>query len=399
MEKPLHETTLWQDLRSLSSEYWILFWGTLISRFGYFVMPFMTFYLRHEDEIGRGDYPEWKIGLVLSAYGAGSLVAGLLGGYLSDRFGRKPTMLFSCFGGAALLLVLSQAQGLLQLIPCIFTMALITSLYSPAAGALIADLVPPHLRARAYACQRLAINVGFGAGMACAGFMAKHSFGLLFIIDACCTCILGFVVLWGLKPRTIPATLNNSWAHALKHMRGNKPFMLAAASVFCIAIVFNQVGGSYSLQATERAQLPASFYGYMLALNGILIGLFELPLTNVTRRYHPTYVMAVGYAIAGIGLGLNAIDATVTILLISMLVFTFGEMLALPIGNSYLAALAPDDMRGRYQGLIATTWSLAGMLGPSIGLAIYQFSHLLLWGLVLLLGCLAAVFMLLTDRH
>ena len=89
------DTTLWQDLRSLPGQYWILFSGTLVNRFGHFVIPFLAIYLRQQGHDAR------TIGLTLGAYGAGALVAGAIGGYLADRIGRKPTMLLSCAGAAS----------------------------------------------------------------------------------------------------------------------------------------------------------------------------------------------------------------------------------------------------------------------------------------------------------
>ena len=57
--------TLLQDLRSLPRQYWILFSGTLVNRFGTFVIPFLVIYLTT-----RG-YEGTIIGFTLGAFGAG----------------------------------------------------------------------------------------------------------------------------------------------------------------------------------------------------------------------------------------------------------------------------------------------------------------------------------------
>lgn len=384
-------TTLLQDLGSLPGQYWILFSGTLVNRFGTFVMPFLVIYLKM-----RG-YEGAVIGFTLGAYGAGALCAGIIGGYLSDRLGRKQTMLISCGGGATFMMLLSQANSPVALAVATFMTGLSAGMYGPASSALIADLVPPELWVRAYSCQRWAINVGFAAGMATAGFMAKKSFMALFIADAGTTLLMGITVLIGLKPRPVALTAKSGWSHALKHMKGNVPFQLACAASFLICVVFLQMSSSFSLQTTEGAGLDEQTFGLLMAMNGVLIACLELPLTGFTRRFPPVRIMAAGYVFIGIGMGLNILGASLPLLVVSMVVFTIGEMIALPVNSSYMASLAPDEMRGRYQGVVSMTWSSAAMVAPTLGIMLYHFSPTILWGLVMGLAFLSAFLALATQ--
>ena len=381
-------TTLLQDLRSLPGQYWILFSGTLVNRFGNFVMPFLVIYLTMHGHDGR------TIGFTIGAYGAGGLCAGILGGYLSDKIGRKPTMLISCAGAAAFMLLLSQADSVFALLVTTFMTGLSSGIYGPAAGALIADLIPPELRVRAFSCQRWAINVGFAAGMAVAGFMAKKSFLTLFVADAVTTLLLGLTILFGLKPQAAMAAAKakSGWGHALQHMKGNRSFQLASIATFLITLAFLQMSSTYSLQTTEGAGLDERTYGMLMAMNGIMIACLELPLIGFTRRFSPVKIIATGYILIGIGMGINTLGATLPLLVISMAVFTIGEMIAMPVSSGYMASLAPDEMRGRYQGVMSITWSSATMVGPSFGILLYHFNPSLLWisitGISLVSACL-----------
>lgn len=390
MNTTARPTTLLQDLASLPGQYWILFGGTLVNRFGNFVMPFLVIYLKMHG------HEERTIGFTLGAYGAGGLCAGIIGGWLSDRLGRKQTMLISCAGAAAFMLLLSQAVSVPALLLTTFMTGLSSGIYSPAAGALIADLIPPELRVRAFACQRWAINVGFALGMATAGFMAKKSFLALFVADAATTLLLGLTILIGLKPREVSLTTKakSGWGHALKHMNGNRPFKLASIAGFLITLAFLQMSCTYSLQTTQAAGLDERTYGLLMAFNGIVIACVELPLIGFTRRFSPVKVIAVGYLLLGAGMGINAFGATLPLLIFSMSVFTIGEMIAMPVSNSHMAGLAPDEMRGRYQGVISITWSSATMVGPSFGIMLFHFSPPVLWGSVVGVSVAAAGLML-----
>jgi MFS family permease len=387
-----HPTTLLQDLRSLPGQYWILFSGTLVNRFGTFVMPFLVIYLTNLGYEGK------VIGFTLGAYGAGGLCAGAIGGYLADRIGRKPTMLVSCAGSATFMLLLSQATGIPALVTTVFMTGLFSGLYPPASGALIADLITPELRVRAFACQRWAINVGFAAGMATAGLMAEKSFMTLFIVDAGTTLILGLTVFFGLKARPVARAAMSGWSHALKHMKGNVPFQMACAASFLMTLAFLQMSCTYSLQTTEAAGLDERTYGLLMAMNGIMIACLELPLTGFTRRFAPVRIIAAGYALIGIGMGINSLGATLPLLVVSMIVFTFGEMIAMPVSSGYMASLAPDEMRGRYQGVMSITWSSATTVGPSLGIMLYHFNPQVLWFAVMGVALLAASIILASQR-
>jgi MFS family permease len=109
--------------------------------------------------------------------------------------------------------------------------------------------------------------------------------------------------------------------------------------------------------------------------------------------------IATGYALIGIGMGINGLGASLPMLVVSMIVFTIGEMISMPVSNGYMASLAPDDMRGRYQGVIAITWSSATMIGPALGLLCYHFSPPLLWGSVLTLSLISALLILSTKTQ
>src|SRR5438067_11275717 len=87
----------------------------------------------------------------------------------------------------------------------------------------------------------------------------------------------------------------------------------------------------------------AATYGAIISLNGVLVVLCELPLTSVTRRFPPRRVMAAGYFTVTTGFALNGLAHTVPALVVCMVIFTFGEMMTMPVSSAYIADLAPAD--------------------------------------------------------
>ena len=82
-------------------------------------------------------------------------------------------------------------------------------------------------------------------------------------------------------------------------------------------------------------------------------------------------------------MGFNLIGSGLAILAVVMIVVTVGEMIALPVAHSYIAGLAPEEMRGRFMGVLGVAWNGATMLGPAIGMALFEFSPAAIW-----VGCL-----------
>ena len=384
MKTQATNTALWSDLKNLPGPYWVLFCGTLINRFGHFVMPFLALYLQREG------YASWVTAIALGAYGAGGLIAGLLGGYCADRWGRKPTIIVSCTGGAVCMMLLSQAINPWSIVIASSAVGMFSAMYFPAASALLADLVPEHLRVRAFGCQRLAVNLGFAIGMAVAGLMAEHSFFLLFVVDALTTSVLGIVILFGVPEVKRLAKVNASWAPAIREMRANPAYLRAIAASFLIAVVFWQLSSTWGLQITKTGGFNESVFGGLMALNGLMVVLLELPLTSWTRKHLPIRVMSIGYALVGVGMGINLFGASLTILIVAMVVITIGEMISLPIAHSYIAELAPEDMRGRFMGVLGIAWNSATMLGPALGMALFSVWPDGVWLVCLALGLAAA---------
>ena len=381
------EQSLFASLRALPRAAWVLFIGTFINRFGGFVVPFLTLYLT-----GQG-YSMTAAGLAVSAYGAGNLFASLVGGHLADRLGRRETILLSTFGAAITMLLLSQAHSLPLIIVLTFVTGLASEAYRPASSALLTDLVKPSQRLTAFAALRVTLNAGFAFGPATAGLLAGFGYIWLFVGDAITSALFGLVALFALPRMARNHSNNASWFEVISVVRRDKRFQQLLLASFAVSLVFMQMASTFGLFVTQLGFSPA-VYGAIISLNGALIVFCELPLTAFTRRFPARKVMAVGYVLIGVGFGLNYFAHTIPALVACMIIFTLGEMLALPMASAYVADLAPTHMRGRYMGVNGMTWALALILGPLLGMKLLAFSATALWLTCGVLGLLAAAIIL-----
>ena len=376
--------TLRENLKALPRGAWILFGGTFINRFGTFVMPFLAIYLT------RSGYSAAQAGLGVSAYGAGHIVASVLGGHLADRIGRRFTIVLSMFLSAAMMLALSQARTFPMILLLTFLVGLGGELYRPAATALLGDLVQPEQRIAAFGMYRWAINLGFAAGPATAGFLADRSFFLLFAGDAVTSFLYGIVALFALPRGFRPEKKEEKPAEALRFALRDRTFMLFLAATLCITWIEFQTLSTLPLYI-QSLGYSTSTYGWLISLNGVMIIIFELAIIAFTQRHAPQPLIALGYLLTGIGFALTGLATQIPALIATVVIWTIGEMIYAPVTGAFVTSLAPERYRGRYMGLWILTWSVGMLLGPYLGTLLYGYNRSYLWIACGIAGTVGAV--------
>jgi MFS family permease len=285
------------------------------------------------------------------------------------------------FSGAGAMLLLSQAHGL----PMIMILAALTGLasefYRPACSALLTDLVPPSQRVTAFAAYRMAFNAGWAFGPATAGFLATKGFFWLFVGDAATSVLFGLVALLALPRDTNIQRHESSWTETVGVIRNDRRFQQIIVASFFVAFVFMQMSSTFGVHVTNLG-FSAAIYGALISMNGALVVFCELPLTTITRRFATRRVLATGYVLVGLGFALNAFAHTVPTLVVCIIVFTLGEMIAMPVASAYVANLSPPHLRGRYMGAYGLNWALALIIAPGLGMKLLDYNPAALW-----LGC------------
>ncbi len=384
-------TALLPQLRLLPKPFWVLVGATFVNRFGVFVVPFLALF------ITRNGNTAAQAGLAVAAYSLGGFVAAWLGGWLADRFGRNVTMAVSSLAGAACMIAMSQAVDWRALAALAFLTGAITEAGHPASAALVQDIVPPEHRVIAFAVQRFAVNLAWSLGPATAGFLAEHSFFWLFAVDAATSVVFG-IIAWLFLPRgNRTAREHAGWGHAWRSIRANKPFLALFGACVCIAWIFRQTNTTFPLHF-ERNGLPLHYCGLVLALNGVMICLMEVPLAAGLRPWSVKQVLALGYILMGASFLVFLVSGSLTAFVTMMVLFTFGEMAAFSRQQAYSASLAPDDMRGRYVGFLSFAWCAGNTASSALGMPLYDHHPVILWTINAVLGIVAAGLILSSRR-
>jgi MFS family permease len=98
-----------------------------------------------------------------------------------------------------------------------------------------------------------------------------------------------------------------------------------------------------------------------------MVVFLQIFVTRITKRYRPLPVMMVGAIFYALGVGSVALGHSFVGFWISIVIMTIGELVLMPTSSTYVAGLAPPDMRGRYMSVAGLTWSAAAGVGPLLG--------------------------------
>ena len=385
----------YRGLRGLPADVWVIAATTFVNRAGMMAVPFLVLYLTKYLGVSAA-----VAGLAISAYGLGGLVTAPIAGRLADRVGPFVVLRASLALTGIVLLVIPLAKNFVVILVLVFLWAVVADAARPATMSVLTGSTPPERRKAAIAVNRLAVNLGMSIGPAVGGFLAVVSFPLLFVVDGLTSLAAAgvltvliarnrhlLVVSTGPRSPTAPPR-RSRFAPSL--VWGDRAAMLFFATAFLVNIVFSQHQGAMPLYLVRDLHYRESFYGGLFVLNTLLIVAFEVPL-NIAMAHWRTR-MSIGLAIALIAVGFGALaGATTTIpIAITVILWTFGEMIFFPTSVAYVAELAPAGKTGEYMGMFSSAMSLALIVGPWLGTFLLdRIGAPTTWGAMFLCGLLA----------
>ncbi|MFG2824320.1 MDR family MFS transporter [Kitasatospora sp. NPDC048365] len=383
-------TAVSETVGGLPQQFWWLWASTLVNRLGGFVVTFLALYLTAE----RG-YSASYAGLVSALFGLGAAISALGAGVLTDRLGRRPTLLAAQLATAVFTAVLGFTDGPVAIAVVAFLTGLANNASRPAISAIIADIVPAEDRVRAYSLNYWAINIGFGVSAAAAGLIATHGYLTLFLLDALSTllcAVLIFVRIPETRPDRTAAVAPGSKPVGLGTVFRDGPFMAVVGVNLLLAMVFQQGSTTLAVDMGQHSITTAEF-GLVASLNGVLIVLLQLPVTRWMEGRSRTGLLVAGALLIGWGFGLSALaGSSAALYALTVVVWTIGEIINAPTMMGLVAELSPATARGRYQGVYSLSWSLASFLGPLAGgLLLDHAGSAVLWGTCAVVGTIAAV--------
>jgi len=329
------------------------------------IWPFLMIYVSEKLAL-----PMTSVASLMTLNAGTRLIASFLAGPVTDRVGRKITMIVGLAGMGILYLAMIPAQTILAFAVLMALRGVCNPLYRVGADAMVADLIPSDRRADAYALTRLSKNVGVALGPAVGGFVATQSYSITFFIAA--AGLLGFSLLMSFfATETLPTTdeshQQQTGVKKYTQIFADKRFLVFVGAFTLTQIASAMVWVLLSVYAKENYHILEKQYGFIPMTNALMVVTLQVFVTRKTKHYRPLFVMGLGALFYALGVTSIAFGTTFWHFWGSMIVITLGELMLVPTATTYTANLAPADMRGRYMSIFSLSWGIGTGIGPVVG--------------------------------
>ncbi len=367
--------------------FWVISFASFIDNIGGFMlMPFVSIYMTRTFGIGM-----IEAGIVFLIIGIGLLLGSLIGGALTDKFGRKNMALFGLLVSGLFSLIMIFINDIITLYFVVGIMGLVGSLGDPARGAMVADVLPPEQRAEGYGILRVVVNISATIGPALGGFLATQSFMWIFIGDAI-TSVLAAIIFFFKIPETKPTKKVESSDTPVKpetvgqSMGGYKDvfrdwkFMFFIGVSMIMSLVYMNMNFTLPVFLDNDLTLSPQIYGWLISMNAFMVVILQFYVTRKVKKFPALIMIALGNLLYGIGFVMYGFISTISFVFIAMIIITIGEMIIAPFAQAIAANFAPEDKRGRYMAIYGWSHLFPMMFGNiAFGAIMDKFDSIWVW--------------------
>jgi len=331
------------------------------------IVPLLPFYAEQFGASGL------TIGLLFGIFSLSQLVASPILGAASDRYGRRPVLIFSLAGTVVSFVMLALAHSITML----FLARIVDGLSGgniSTARAYVADVTEVKDRSRAYGIIGAAFGLGFILGPALSGVLAPYNITApIWAAAGITTLAMIMAIGW------LPETVHRTTAATKLPLRGLRSMLqrphvrrvLAIDFVYWLAFAMFQT--TFALFVAHRFGFDAGQTGYFFAGFGLLGAIVQGALIRpIVGRLGDKSTFILGLMCSAAGLVAATLTWSVTLFAIALVPLALGIGFGHPTVSSLVSRTAKEDEQGRVQGAASAVESLGRAIGPVWGNASLQ---------------------------
>lgn len=305
-----------------------------------------------------------QAGILFAIFSVAGLIGSMIGGGLTDKFGRRVLVLF----GLVISALSSVLMGLVENLAAFYLLAgfvgLLSDVAGPAYQAMVADMLEEDQRAEGFGILRVSANLAWVFGPMIGGYLASRSYLLLFILDAISS-IITAIIVYRMIPETKPEGSEETRQESIMETMGgylrvgrDRLFLSFVLISILVGVVYLQLYSTLSVFLRDFHGVQVDAFGPLFSINALTVVVFQFWVTRRVKRYAPMMMMALGTAFYLVGFTAYGFVSTYPLFVIAMIIITIGEMISVPISQALATRFAPEDMRGRYMAFFGLSWAI-----------------------------------------
>ncbi|MFC2113031.1 MFS transporter [Bacteroidota bacterium] len=379
------------------------FWAAntleLFERWAYYgVFNLLALYLTGSQDTGALGFSQVEKGLIMGIVNAILYFLPVITGSIADRFGYKKVLILAFVILSSGYYFMGQASSFTGVFITFFYVAIGAALFKPIISATIARTTDESNSSVGFGIFYMIINIGGLIGPLIASELREISWTYVFIMSGGAILVnLVIVLLFYKEPERVKNT--EPFLEGLKQAFRN--IYLALKDVkFTLFLVIIIAGWTvywqffYSLpvyidQWIDTGVIYQSIHGILpgfadaiatsdgkilaeklITLDALFIVAFQILISSLVVRFKPINTMIAGFLVNAIGITLALLTRNGWFLILSVFIFSLGEMSFSPKVLEYIGRLAPSDKAALYMGTyfmpIAAGNVFAGLLSGKI---------------------------------
>ena len=311
------------------------------------------------------------VGLLLLIPGAVAACTQVLGGMMADRFGyRRIVVLFKSAGiiaSAVLAVLISLKAPLWSVVLMAILVPALDGMAGPSILAIVADVSPKNRMTESYGLMAIAGNIDWAIGPFLGGFLLKFvSYGWLFGIGTFLS-VFALTCIPFLPAGHKTGDSERLSINSLKLLVSNSTLVIFSLLSLLFFLTMSQWGSTLSVFTVDRIGFSTEQYGLLMSLSGILIVVFQYPVTRQIQRLGTRKALVFGSILYAVGFLSFTWVKTPLPAVGSIIILVTGEMLFVPTAFSVVGQISRPEERGKTMGFYQLFNMLGMFSGPLLG--------------------------------
>jgi POT family proton-dependent oligopeptide transporter len=388
-------------LKSFPGTFWAANTLELFERLAYYgIFNLLALYLTNSPETGALGFTQVEKGMIMGIVNAILYFLPVFTGAFADKFGYKKVLIIAFFILSTGYFIMGQVSTFTSVFISFFYVAIGAALFKPIISATIARTTHSGNSSLGFGVFYMIINIGGLAGPLLASELRELSWNYIFLMSSCSILVnLVIVLIFFREPERQKNTeslfksfgtvfkniitvlqdlkfvifltiITGAWTVYWQYFYSLPVFMeqwvdtspLFNALHSVSPDLADKIGTSGGIILTEK----------IIAMDAMFIILFQVIVSTIVMKIRPLQSMTLGILINSIGLTLSVLTRNPFFTLLSILIFSFGEMAFSPKILEYIGRIAPKEKAALYMGTQFLPMALGNFFGGFIAGGVYN---------------------------